>query len=115
MTGVGPPLALIVAACLALSIRNTRAQPLSGTGAHAQELFVCHLSGKPDRLVGIYRPAGAERCRVDYTRDGRTRSLWSSRHDYPFCVRKALDIIGLLESVHFECSPRATDAPRSGP
>jgi hypothetical protein len=59
----------------------------------------------PCRKIGIYRPGGPQRCRVDYTRDGATRSLWSSGHDYQFCVRKALDIVRLLETVDFQCRP----------
>jgi hypothetical protein len=69
-----------------------------------QEQFVCQLPGSPDRRIGIYRPDGPQRCRVDYTRDGRTRSLWSSGHEYQFCVRKALEIVKLLESVDFNCA-----------
>jgi hypothetical protein len=110
------PCALLVMAILALWACSTRAQPAHvGPRALAQEQFICHLPGTPDRRIGIYRPAGLQRCRVDYTRDGRTRSLWSSGHDYQFCVRKALDIIELLESVNFKCSPQASDAAGSAP
>jgi hypothetical protein len=80
-----------------------------------QEQFTCHLAGTPDRRqIGIYRSAGTQRCRVDYTRDGKTRSLWSSGSDYRFCVRKALEIVGLLESIHFKCSPHS-EAAESAP
>ena len=80
-------------------------------GPHgAQEQFICHLPGSSDRRIGIYRPEGTQRCRVDYTRDGATRSLWSSGHDYKFCVGKALDIVRLLESVNFQCRPETRPA-----
>jgi hypothetical protein len=96
---------------------GARAQPASiGPPALAQEQFICHLPGTSDRRIGIYRPPGGpQRCRVDYTRDGKTRSLWSSRHDYKFCVRKALEIVGLLEGVNFKCSPQTKEAAGSAP
>lgn len=82
----------------------------------AQEQFICTLPGSSDRLIGIYRaPDGPQRCRVDYTRDGKTRSLWSAGHDYSYCVRKALEIVGLLEQVRFKCSPQTREAPGSAP
>ncbi len=90
--------------------------PLIGAAAVAQEQFICHLPGASDRMIGIYRPPDdPKRCRVDYTRDGNTRSLWSSGHDYKFCVRKALEIVGLLEGVNFKCSPHSTQAAESAP
>jgi hypothetical protein len=81
-----------------------------------QELFICSLPGASDRRIGIYRaPDGPQRCRVDYTREGKTRSLWSAGHDYSYCVRKALKIVGLLEQVHFTCKPQTREAPGSAP
>jgi hypothetical protein len=103
-------------ASMALWTCSARAQPaLPVSDAVAQEQFVCHLPGASDRWIGIYRPpSGPQRCRVDYTRDGKTRSLWSSGHHYEYCVRKALEIVGLLEGVNFKCSPQtktATEPP----
>jgi hypothetical protein len=91
--------------------------PLSPLNAGpAQEQFICSLPGSSDRRIGIYRPSGGpQRCRVDYTRDGKTRSLWSAGHDYGFCVRKALEIVGLLEQVNFKCSPQTREAPGTAP
>jgi hypothetical protein len=91
------------------------AQPPSiGPASLAQEQFICHLPGTSDRMIGIYRPPDdPKRCRVDYTRDGKTRSLWSSGHDYKFCVRKALEIVGLLEEVNFKCSPHSAETAPS--
>jgi hypothetical protein len=82
----------------------------------AQEQFICRLPGAPDRLIGIYRaPDGPQRCRVDYTREGKTRSLWSAGHDYAYCVRKAVEIVGLLEQARFKCSPQTREPPGSAP
>ncbi len=91
--------------CLA----RAQAAPLDARNLAPQEQFVCRLAGSSDRRIGIYRPSsGSQRCRVDYTRDGKTRSLWSSGHDYEYCVRKALKIVALLEGVNFKCSPQTS-------
>lgn len=96
-------------------IPDAQAQPRSSASPAsreiAQEQFICSLSGTSDRRIGIYRPPGApQRCRVDYTRDGKTRSLWSAGHDYAYCVRKALEIVGLLEQAKFKCRPQTREA-----
>jgi hypothetical protein len=108
-----------IAAFAALGVAVARAQTPATAGKDAtvaQERFICSLPGASDRLIGIYRaPDGRQRCRVDYTRDGKTRSLWSAGHDYEYCVRKALEIVGLLEQVRFKCSPQTLEAPGSAP
>jgi hypothetical protein len=112
------PCALFTAMVISASWTcGARAQPTSiGPPALAQEQFICRLPGTSDRRIGIYRPPGGpQRCRVDYTRDGKTRSLWSSGRDYKFCVRKALEIVGLLEGVNFKCSPQTREAAGSAP
>jgi hypothetical protein len=111
------PYALLSAMAIsALWTCGTPAQPTSvGPSPLAQEQFICRLPGTSDRRIGIYRPPGGpQRCRVDYTRDGKTRSLWSSGHDYEFCVSKALEIVGLLEGANFKCSPQTREAPGPG-
>jgi hypothetical protein len=109
------PLAAVAISALWTSVAG--AQPPSiGPAALAQEQFICHLPGTSDRMIGIYRPPDdPKRCRVDYTRDGKTRSLWNSGHDYEFCVRKSLEIVGLLEGVNFKCTPHSTKAAASAP
>lgn len=103
-------------AMLAIGL-SARAEPPSRASRDvAQEQFICGLPGTSDRRIGIYRPpGGAQRCRVDYTRDGKTRSLWSAGHDYAFCVRKALEIVGLLEQAKFKCSPQTRETPTPPP
>jgi hypothetical protein len=113
------PLWVAMAACAALGIAAAQAKTPTTAGkgaAVAQEQFICSLPGAPDRLIGIYRaPDSLPRCRVDYTRDGKTRSLGSAGHDYAYCVRKALEIVGLLEQVRFKCIPQTREAPGSAP
>jgi len=117
LRGRSPRALLAAMAITALWTCGVRAQPAtSGAPVLAQEQFICRLPGTSDRRIGIYRPPGGpQRCRVDYTRDGKTRSLWSSGHDYKFCVRKALEIVGLLEGVNFKCSPQTREAAGSAP
>jgi hypothetical protein len=108
-----------MAALAALGVAVTQAKtPVAAErqATVAQELFICSSPGSSDRLIGIYRaPDGPQRCRVDYTREGKTRSLWNAGHDYAYCVRKALQIVGLLEQVHFKCSPQTRETPGSAP
>jgi hypothetical protein len=108
-----------LAACAAVgrAVAQAKTPAAVGQGASvAQEQFICSLPGAPDRQIGIYRaPDGPQRCRVDYTRAGKTRSLWSAGHDYAYCVRKALEIVRLLEQVRFKCSPQTREAPGSTP
>jgi hypothetical protein len=98
-----------------LTRAQTAATAETGTTV-AQEQFICTLPGASDRRIGIYRaPGNVQRCRVDYRRDGKTRSLHSAGHDYAYCVRKALEIVRLLEQVGFKCSPQTNAAPGSSP
>ena len=108
-----------MAACAGLGSAVAQAQtpaPAAKEPTVAQEQFICSLPGAPDRLIGIYRaPDSPQRCRVDYTHAGNTRSLWSAGHDYAYCVRKALEIVSLLEQVRFKCIPQTREAPGSAP
>jgi hypothetical protein len=78
------------------------------------EQFVC-VSSSNRRLISIYRidDHRARGCRVDYTRDGKTRTLWSAVHDYPYCVRKALTLVGKLSKEKFNCTPQTEPAQPS--
>lgn len=107
---VSASVALLAAGWVPLAGAQPPLSAASASHAIAQEQFICSLPGSSDRRIGIYRPSGSpQRCRVDYTRDGKTRSLWSAGHDYAFCVRKALQIVGLLEQVNFKCSPQTRE------
>jgi len=109
--------AMAAYAALGNAVAEAKTPTTAGKGATvAQEQFICSLPGAADRRVGIYRaPDSLQRCRVDYTRGGKTRSLWSAGHDYAYCVRKALAIVGLLEQVRFKCIPQTHEAPGSVP
>jgi hypothetical protein len=106
----------MAAIALGLAVAQAKTPTARKAEAVAQEQFICSSPGASDRQIGIYRaPDGPQHCRVDYTRDGKTRSLWSAGHDYAYCVRKALEIVSLLEQARFKCSPQTHEAPGSLP
>jgi hypothetical protein len=79
--------------------------------AESRERFVCTF-GASQRLVDIYRVAatGARPgCRVDYTKEGVTRQLWSSSGDYAFCVKQAVGLVTKLSKGNFSCKPQTVD------
>jgi hypothetical protein len=50
-------------------------------------------------------------CRVDYTRNGRTTTLWSSKTGYAYCVAKAATLVTKLAEGHYSCKPQSVGAP----
>ena len=103
-------LRLIGTLCLALGVTAVRAQ--AEPGPH--EEFTC-TSGAVTRLVSIFNLSVAEgqsgACRVDYTKDGKTNTLWSARNDYPYCVEKALSLVTKLTESNYSCRPEAKEQP----
>lgn len=82
--------------------------------AESRERFVCTF-GSSHRFIDIYRlAAGGPRgggCRVDYTRDGVTRRLWSANGDYAYCVKRAVGLVTTLSRGKFSCRPQTAEAP----
>jgi hypothetical protein len=78
------------------------------------EEFTC-TSGAVTRLISIFDLSASEgqpgACRVDYTKDGKTSTLWSARNDYPYCVQKALSLVTKLTESNYSCSPEAKEQP----
>ena len=89
-----------------------QAQP---TGESHEEI-ICK-SGGSKRVVRIYvRPpskGGREpgSCHVDYTRDGKTTTLWTSRTNHAFCTAKALSLVTRLVEDKYTCKPEAQEQP----
>ncbi len=82
--------------------------------AESRERFVC-VYGSSHRFIDIYRlaargPRGGG-CRVDYTRDGATRQLWSSSGDYKYCVNRAVGLVTRLSKGNFSCRPETAESP----
>ena len=83
------------------------------TLAQSKEEFICTF-GAEIRIVSVAK-TDAERepkaCRVDYTRNGRTTTLWSSKTGYAYCVAKAASLVTKLTEGHFSCKPQSVGAP----
>jgi hypothetical protein len=86
--------------CFAL-VTNGKAQ------SQSHQDFVCS-SGSGNRIVSIVslapsagHPRGA--CRVDYTRGGVTRTLWSSATGHAYCAKQATRLVTKLVEAHYSC------------
>lgn len=97
-------------ATLCVAAAGVRAQTRPGP----HEEFTC-TSGAATRLVSIFNLSASEgqtgACRVDYTKDGKTSTLWSARNDYPYCVEKALSLVTKLTESNYSCKPEAKEQP----
>ena len=97
---------LICITCLCVT-GNGRAGP------QAAEQFTC-TSASSTRLISIYRAdddAGLGRCRVDYTKDRSTKTVWSANGDYAYCVKQALRLVTRLSSSNYSCTPSTIESP----
>ena len=97
---------LICIFCLATAGANS---------AHAQmqsrEEFVC-TSGSVKRVVAIFNGSSIDSkrgCRVDYTRNGATKTMWTSQTDYAYCVAKAVSLVTKLSEGNFSCKPESIE------
>lgn len=107
-------LGILVGLCL---MGDAAALGAAAAEIESRERFVC-IDGAARRMIDIYRLVGDDGrpggCRVDYTRDGETRELWSARRDYGYCIRQALDLVTKLSSGSFTCKPE-TGAEQPAP
>jgi hypothetical protein len=81
--------------------------------AQSNEEFICAF-GSDKRIVSIVKTDAAREpkaCRVDYTRNGRTTTLWSSNTGYAYCVAKAASLVTKLAEGHYSCKPQSVGAP----
>jgi hypothetical protein len=85
--------------------------------AESHEQFIC-TSGPVKRVVRIFNHEAAKErggCRVDYTKDGKTKTLWSSNNDYAYCVAKAVSLVTKLGQGNFSCKPEAVQPDEGEP
>jgi hypothetical protein len=83
------------------------------TQAQSKEEFICTF-GSDNRMVSVVKTDAAREpkaCRVDYTRNGRTTTLWSSKTGYAYCVAKAASLVTKLAQGHYSCKPQSVGAP----
>jgi hypothetical protein len=80
--------------------------------AQSNEEFICAF-GSDNRVVSVVKTDAREpkACRVDYTRNGRTTTLWSSKTGYAYCVAKAASLVTKLTEGHYSCKPQSVGAP----
>ena len=78
--------------------------------------FVC-TSGVTTRLISVFNldaPGDALHaggCRVDYTKDARTTTLYTSRSSRAYCAAKAALLVTKLVDGNFRCRARTTERP----
>jgi hypothetical protein len=81
--------------------------------AQSNEEFICTF-GSDNRMVSVVKTDAAREpkaCRVDYTRNGRTTTLWSSKTGYAYCVAKAASLVTKLAEGHYSCKPQSVGVP----
>jgi hypothetical protein len=87
--------------------------PIAIAQAQSTEEFICTF-GSDNRMVSVVKTDAAREpkaCRVDYTRNGRTTTLWSSKTGYAYCVAKAASLVTKLAEGHYSCKPQSVWAP----
>jgi hypothetical protein len=100
---------VLVICCFSVGCLVEAGSSWSDAQPEARERFVCTF-GASQRFIDIYRlashgPRGAG-CRVDYTKNGLTKPVWSSSGDYAYCVKQAVGLVTQLSKGHFSCRPQ---------
>lgn len=75
--------------------------PMLRAAPAADSLTVCR-SAVESREIRIHRQADGG-CRVDYVKDGSTRTLWSARGDPLYCDSRAAELAARLERGGLNC------------
>jgi hypothetical protein len=99
-------------ACLTVCCLVEASTSWSEAQPESRERFVCTF-GASERFIDIYRlasrgPRGAG-CRVDYTKNGVIKPVWSSSGDYAYCVKQAVGLVTKLSKGHFSCKPQTAE------
>ena len=87
--------------------------PIAIAQAQSNEEFICAF-GSDKRMVSVVKTDAAREpkaCRVDYTRHGKTATLWSSKTGYAYCVAKAASLVTKLAEGHYSYKPQSVGAP----
>jgi hypothetical protein len=50
-------------------------------------------------------------CRVDYTKDGVTKGMWSSATGHAYCTKQATKLVTKLTEAHYECRLQTPQQP----
>jgi hypothetical protein len=101
---------------LCLSMLSFTLSPLATAQAQSHEEFLCAF-GSDKRVISLVKVDAAREpksCRVDYTRNGHTTTVWSSKTGYAYCVAKAASLVTKLADGHYSCKPQSVGAPDEG-
>jgi hypothetical protein len=80
------------------------------------EDFIC-TSGAVKRVVSVFNRNGDNDkrklggCRVDYTKDGKTKTVWSSTTERGYCAAKAASLVTNLVKGNFSCKAETQEQP----
>jgi hypothetical protein len=78
--------------------------------------FIC-TAGPVRKVVSIFNSPASDGsrvsggCRVDYTKNGQTRTVWSSKSDYASCAAKAVALVTKLARGNYSCKPDTVERP----
>jgi hypothetical protein len=106
---IGP---MVVACAVGVGTAWSAAPPDSRAESSPRERFICNFRGT-QRFIDIYRlgsgGAGGG-CRVDYTKNGVKKQVWSSGGDYAYCVKRGVGLVTKLSKGGFDCKPQSAGA-----
>ena len=78
--------------------------------------FVC-VYGASRRIVSVFNldsPVGSQQqggCRVEYTKDGATTTLYTSKSGRAYCAAKAASLVTVLEKGNYSCRAEMVEKP----
>jgi hypothetical protein len=83
--------------------------------SQSRQDFSCTL-GSMKRIVSIVTFAPSDRqprgaCRVDYTKEGVTKELFSSGTGHAYCTKQATVLVTKLGEAHYSCRLQTPDEP----
>jgi hypothetical protein len=103
------------AALLSTGLLLAGATGMSRAETPSQQEFYC-TQGSVTRRVSIITTPVSDRqprgsCRVDYTKDNVTKTLWSSSTGQAYCIKKATAFVTKLAEEHYSCSLKTKEPP----
>jgi hypothetical protein len=87
----------------------------SHADSQSRQDFSCSM-GSMKRVVSIITLSRSDRqprgiCRVDYMKDGATKTVWSSATSRAYCVKQATALVTKLVESHYSCSLQTVEQP----
>jgi hypothetical protein len=96
-----------------LSVLSFISTPVVNAQTQSHEEFICTF-GSDKRVVSLVKTDPAREpkaCRVDYIRNGQTKTVWTSKTGYAYCVAKAASLVTKLAEGHYSCKPQSVGTP----